>query len=111
MEIRTWKTKHRGLLYLHASKQVDKECPFYNPNVIYKTGQILGSCEILDCMEFKTDEAFAAFQEVHLNPVEWFSPNHVGWQLIKVKILPYSIPIPGQLGLWEWTGAECYSPM
>ena len=52
-EFRTWKTNYRGKLLIHASSNIDKNDIAYfsylNIND-YPTKQIIGECELIDCI-------------------------------------------------------------
>ena len=52
IENRNWKTKIRGRVLIHASKQIDEEAVRLHglENVHMNTGCIVGSVEIVDCV-------------------------------------------------------------
>ena len=51
-EFRTWKTKHRGDILIHASKGVDKKArkKFEHLNFEYPSGCILAKATLTDCL-------------------------------------------------------------
>jgi len=51
-EFRTWKTKYKGEILIHASKTIDKEAvKRFNLNIKdLETGKILGITNITDCI-------------------------------------------------------------
>ena len=55
-EFRTWKTKYRGDILIHAGKTVDKKAmeKFKDYNLTYPTGCIIAKVNITDCI--KIDE-------------------------------------------------------
>lgn len=52
-EFRTWKTKYRGKLLIHAGKSVDKKAmeKFACYNLDYPLGCIIGICDLSDCIK------------------------------------------------------------
>src|SRR5574344_1728128 len=56
-EFRTWKTKYRGEIYIHASKSVEKSAMkhFKNLNLDIKTGCIIGKVDLEDIVEVTKD--------------------------------------------------------
>lgn len=61
IENRKWKTKVRGRVLIHASKQVDEEAMklFHLENTYLPTGCIVGSVEIMDCVTKSTSRWFS----------------------------------------------------
>lgn len=51
-EFRTWKTKYRGAILIHAGKGVDKEAMkrFSYLNLDYPSGCIIAKAKITDCV-------------------------------------------------------------
>lgn len=58
-EFRTWKTKYRGDILIHAGKGVDKKAMdrFKHLNLEYPSGCIIAKANITDCIY--VDEKFA----------------------------------------------------
>lgn len=52
IENRNWKTKQRGRVLVHASKQIDEEAVkrYGLEEMYFNTGCIIGSVEIADCV-------------------------------------------------------------
>ena len=54
IEVRSWPTRYRGELWLHAGKKADKYAMkrfnFSAGNLTF--GAIIGKCVLLDCLEF-----------------------------------------------------------
>lgn len=97
VETRSWGTKHRGLLAIHAGTTVDKEAckQFgYDPRTI-PTGCILCIVRVVDVVQFPSDKA---------PPDEYgdFSPGRHGWILQPSRVLKNPLPIKGSMGLWNW---------
>lgn len=102
-EFRTWKTKYRGKLLIHASKTIDKKAlqRFEHLNLEYPLGQIIGEVDLCECLELNPSLARKIYNEdsnVYKNVL-----NHVGyaWKLENVKKYDDYITINGKLGLWE----------
>jgi len=92
IENRTWTTKHRGPLLVHASKQVDKgawrryQQEFNLPPMDkFELGGIVGQVEVVDC--------------VPAHPSRWFQGKY-GFVLQNAQKLPFR-PYKGQLNLFE----------
>lgn len=105
-EFRTWNTKYRGDILIHAGKGIDKEAlaRFKHYNLEYPTGCIIAKVKITDCVY--VDDKFV--QEVGptnplvyrgiINKKDW---EGYGFKLENVqKIKP--ININGKLGLWNY---------
>lgn len=102
-EFRTWKTKYRGKLLIHASKVPDKKAieRFKHLNLDYPTGVIIGEVELTDCLEVDKElanELFNKDSNVYRNVL-----NHQGyaWKLENIKKYDKHILINGKLGLWD----------
>ena len=104
-EFRSWKTKYRGDLLIHAGKGVDKEAmrrlAKYIPEDM-PTGKILGKVTLIDCI--KCDEKI---KEVCLkeNKDVYAKSTFVeryAWQLVNVKVFDEPIEAKGKLNLWEF---------
>lgn len=106
-EFRTWKTKYRGDILIHAGKGIDKkamrrlECL----NLDYPTGCIIAKATITDCvrvddklkdeLRLKDDKVYHG---VLRHDSDWVG---YGFKLENVeKINP--ITINGKLGLWNY---------
>ena len=104
-EFRSWQTKYRGELLIHAGKGIDKEAvkrlAKYLPEEL-PSGKILGKVELVDCIKMSSN-----FKKLLLNENKdiytksSFSENY-GWQLDNVEVFKYPIPAKGKLSLWEY---------
>lgn len=100
VEVRSWATKYRGPLVLHASRKIDLEaCSAYgyDPREL-KTGGILGTADLTDCICF-TPESWTSSASSHLNLGE-FAPGLVGWTLQAPERLKF-VAFWGRLGLFH----------
>jgi activating signal cointegrator 1 len=112
METRSWYTKYRGPLFIHASKtyprwarDCEKEEPFYSalrPNGIYKPpdfwlGYIIGKCSVVDCVSTERVTNLSRDEEEFGD----YSANRFAWLLDDGQFLPLPVMAKGSLGLWE----------
>lgn len=102
-EFRSWHTKYRGKIYIHASTSIDKESlkQFNDYNISIKPGHIIGEAEITDCI--LVSDAFD--QELRQKDKQVYGSDHLGyyaWQLKNIKKYENPIPAKGQLGLWNF---------
>ena len=105
-EFRTWKTKHRGELLIHAGKGIDKKVieKFKHLNLNYPSGCIIAKVNLTDCIEISDDERKMLKEKNSLvyssiiNDKNW---NGYGFKLENVeKIKP--IEVNGKLSLWDY---------
>lgn len=98
IEVRKWRTDHRGLLWLHAGKRVETEaCTVYGlPPEKLVMGAIVGVVDVEDCFLFNA-ETWSTLRAKHRN-LGPFHPRYFGWTLRnprRIQPIPYS----GRLGL------------
>ena len=104
-EFRTWRTKYRGDILIHAGLGIDKKAmkKFEHLNLEYPKGCIIAKITITDCIKID-DNARKMLKEKNelvysgiINDEKW---NGYGFKLENVeKIKP--INIKGKLSLWE----------
>lgn len=119
-ETRSWKTKHRGEIAIHASKKVDKHIckqePFksiltkhgYNENNLPK-GAIIAISNLIDCLEIEVNEGLISlvsdgrYLKINGNEIEfgWYDNGRYAWELQNIKQIG-AIPAKGKLGLWNY---------
>ena len=101
-EFRTWKTKYRGDILIHAGKSVDKKA--MKKFASYPTGCILAKATITDCVAIDDKMKKKLNLEdplVYSGVVKDSSWIGYGFQLENIeKIDP--IYINGKLSLWEY---------
>lgn len=98
IEVRSWPTRYRGVLWLHAGKRVERTlCSELGlePSSL-PCGAYVGRCEIVDCFEFDA-ESWRSLSERHLNPGE-LPERAFGW-LLKHPERISAVPQRGSLGL------------
>lgn len=104
-EFRSWKTKYRGELLIHAGKGVDKESverlKSYLPQELPK-GKILGKVTLVDCI--KCDEEFKNKCMKENKDIYAKSPfkEAYAWQLENIQVFDKPIEAKGSLSLWEY---------
>ncbi len=121
IETRSWSTKYRGPLAIHAAKGFPKwakefahEPPvsvLFGMRHEYPRGCVIATCRLVDVLStdkihYRTGEAswrspyrFLSVQEQRFGD---YSAGRFAWILEDVQPLPEPIPAKGSLGLWEW---------
>lgn len=98
IEVRSWSTRHRGELWIHAGIRPDSNAlrRFNLPVDDLAFGAIVGVCELYDCIEFG-EKTWNVWRSGHLNEgvlsgrlFAWFLKN-------PVRVSPR--PFKGRLGL------------
>lgn len=113
-ETRSWPTKHRGPLAIHASKHFPKDCILlcgfphfkeclelagYKSPFDLPTGALVGIAYVTECME-----ARYALQNTKLKFEDTFGdfgPGRYAWKLKDPWKLDNPIACTGRLGLWN----------
>ncbi len=105
-EFRTWKTKYRGEILIHAGESIDKKAMdrFKHPNLEYPLGQIIAKATITDCIYVDEEFAQKMCKKDHVvykglnNKGDW---DGYGFKIENVeKINP--IEANGKLSLWDY---------
>ena len=96
IENRTWSTRHRGILIIHASQTVNNEALTYFRKEFHKagfefpqelpTGALVGVVTLTDC--------------VTSHASDWFN-GPIGWVLRNAGEFETPIPTKGKLGLFN----------
>ncbi|MET4560779.1 hypothetical protein ABIA69_001923 [Lysinibacillus parviboronicapiens] len=121
-ETRSWQTKHRGPIAIHAGKSTDKDA--CNDSWIkstlaehgiksYKelpTGVVLATAELVDCYKVETTVGHVSVLS-NVKVVEGlevafgdYTEGRYAWELTNVQVLAKPLEAKGQLSLWEWNG-------
>ena len=103
-EFRSWKTKYRGKILIHAGMSLEKDMVdrFKSYNLDYPLGFIIGEATLEDCI--LVDKEFNE-QLRKENPIVYGRSNHVetyAWKLSNVINYKKPIYVKGQLGLWNY---------
>jgi len=105
-EFRTWKTKYRGDILIHAGKDIDKVAmkKFEHLNLEYPKGCIIAKATITDCilvddnfrkeLKLKNDLVYSHV----INDKEW---NGYAFKLENIEEVE-PIEINGKLSLWDY---------
>ena len=104
-EFRSWQTKYRGDLLIHAGKGIDKEAMKRLSKYLPKglpVGKILGKVTLVDCIKCDDDfkgECLKENKDVYAKStfIEKFA-----WQLENVEVFDEPIEAKGKLSLWEY---------
>lgn len=105
-EFRTWKTKYRGDILIHAGKGIDKEAVkrFEYLNLEYPSGKILAKATITDCVKVDNELRNILAKKdpiVYKGMITKDDWDGYGFKLENVeKINP--IEVNGKLSLWDY---------
>jgi hypothetical protein len=109
IETRSWSTRYRGLLAIHAARlfpvRARELClvePFRSalgyPGEELPIGAILAICQLVDCVLITPDN-LPTEPELSFGD---YTPGRWAWRLQEIRPLPMPVPAKGQLALWEW---------
>lgn len=105
-EFRSWKTKYRGPLLIHAGKGIDNISIARLKNYIPEklpAGKIIGQAKVVDCIEVtKEFKEKLLLEDKHI-----YKGSEIGsyaWKLDNVVMFDKQIEINGKLSLWEYEG-------
>lgn len=106
-ETRSWPTKYRGPVAIHAGQKIDVEAtkrllgamPLSFDDM--PTGEIIGVVDLLECFEMTESSVRGAGGTVEAEWGDW-RPGRFAWATAPLVWLGRPIPIKGSLGLWKW---------
>lgn len=118
-ETRSWPTKYRGPLAIHAGKQIDKESCDYPPikQALHKhgiesykglpTAVVLAIVDLCDCHKVPNEispDGIRFGKKLEGDEVYFgdYNEGRYAWELTNLQVLPKPMPAKGQLSLWEW---------
>lgn len=107
-EFRTWRTKYRGKVLIHAGLNVDKKAMEYfkDLNLEYPLGCIIAKVNLTDCIPID-EEARAILKEknslVYASIIKHLDWKEYGFKLENVKKIK-PIYIKGKLSFWDYEG-------
>ncbi len=113
-ETRSWPTKYRGPIAIHAAakpmaeirKAVPREVLLYIQNILYvgldklPLGAVEGIGNLVAC--HKVDKAFLATLTERERKLGDFTIGRYAWEFSDVVFLDEPIPARGAQGLWNW---------
>lgn len=124
IETRSWGTKYRGPLGIHASKNQPKRCKelerkpgfkealYPNGNYLYpwaECGCMLCIVVLMDCIQItypldEPDREYNPYRILARNEINFgdYSIGRYMWFLEFQRKIDPPIPVKGSMGLWEW---------
>ena len=105
-EFRTWKTKYRGEILIHAGKGIDKKAMkrYEHLNLEYPSGCIIAKVNLTDCIEINDENRKMLENKnplVYSNVIKNKEWKGYGFKLENIeKIKP--VKINGKLSLWDY---------
>ena len=105
-EFRTWKTKYRGEILIHAGKGIDRKAmeKFKKYNLDYPLGCIIAKVNLSDCIKIDAEAREMLKSKnplVYSNVIKHTEWSGYGFKLEDVKkITPISVN--GKLSLWDY---------
>ncbi len=122
IETRSWNTKYRGELYIHASKKwtqqlydtiidIGADKHFAESGFVLPFGAIIGKVDLVETFptellvsDGKPIETFIEGLEITPQEIAFgdYSPNRFGWILENPVVFVKPIPAKGQLGIWNF---------
>jgi hypothetical protein len=101
-EFRSWKTKYRGKLLIHAGVGVEKQAmsKFKNLNFEYPSGKIIAVVDLEECLELNDELNNKIISEKNIIYGDKKRSGYA-WKLNNVKKINCDENIKGQLGLWN----------
>lgn len=104
-EFRTWRTKYRGDILIHAGKGINKEAVkrFEEYGLEYPTGKIIAKAVLTDCLE--VDDKFRE-KVIPQNPLVYRGISDTTWKGYGFKLENVEeidpIEAKGKLSLWDF---------
>ena len=109
IETRSFKTKYRGELYIHASStkipkewKNNKELMNLVKDSVLNFGYIILKCKLVDCVYM--DEEF--LDKIKKDKLEYlvgdYKPGRYAWILDDIQVLDRPIFAKGKLGIWNF---------
>lgn len=123
IETRSWSTKYRGPLAIHAGKSLKASHmniawhePFFSAlrphheesgGIRYFHGCVIATCDLVDCIKM-TPEFIDLIKSAKGHEYDFgvYAVGRYAWILENVKPLEKPIPAKGALSIWEWEGLE-----
>lgn len=124
-ETRSWATKYRGPIAIHAAKKVDKDACDMEPirSVLAKhgytadnlpTGAVVAICSLTDCLKVEhahiKEKGALLSSPGRLTTIKdnefdfgYYDEGRFAWEMTDVKQID-PVPAKGQQGLWNWGG-------
>jgi len=101
IELRKWNTNFRGEFLIHSPLKIrTDECTRLKINKKFVTGAIIGKVELYDVKKYNSLKEIKSDKKVHWSSKE-FQNKIYGFKLKNPKSFKISIPLKGQLGLFD----------
>jgi len=118
VEVRTWSTKYRGPLIIHAGKGWDSsawdEFKAKIPDVYQRAdffdrsrgerGRVIARTQLVDVVRYDDPDSFLKDFERHFNAFTRFREGLFGWVFGRTYRLADPAEVRGSLGLWNFKG-------
>jgi hypothetical protein len=124
IETRSWATKYRGQLAIHAAvasggyqyigshehyRAALKKILFqYNllneKRIKLPHGAVLATCQLIDCVKISIEFAESLMSQERA--FGDYTQGRYAWVLEDIRMLPAPVPAKGAQKLWEWTPPE-----
>lgn len=104
-EFRSWNTKYRGEILIHAGKSIDTKYLYILKELgikKYEVGQIIAKAILTDCINITEKFEDRLIESNSLIYGANKGRTGYGFKLENVEILKKPIMINGQLGLWNY---------
>lgn len=102
-EFRSWKTNYRGIIYIHAGSNIDKDYieKYKDFNIDYPSKKIIAKAELVDCI--KIDDDFNN-KIIKMNNIVYGNKKRDGyaWVLKNIEKIKTDKEVKGKLGLWNY---------
>lgn len=107
-EFRSWKTKYRGKVLIHASKDVEEEylSRFESLGLEYPTSAIIGSVDLTDCVEVTSDLEDKLIEENEMVYGATRGRGGYGFKVENPIKFDKVIEANGSLGFWDYYEPE-----
>lgn len=118
LETRSWATRHRGLLAVHAAARIPPHAlALMQSNAIFRRvarrrdldperlplGAVLGVVRLLDCRPADAP-ALAPLRDAQERAFGDFAPGRHAWLVEVAEVFDPPRPARGYPGLWDWRG-------
>lgn len=118
-ETRSWPTKHRGPVAIHAGKAVDKRAYNQFAEILAKhgfhsmedlpSGAVIATATIVDChrvIENPTQTSALTDKGITISEQEfqmgYYGIDYCAWELNSIHKLTTPLPAKGKLSLWQF---------
>lgn len=121
-ETRSWQTKYRGKLAIHAGKSVDRQaCARQEIAQILQaagyeswrdlpTGAVIAVGELKNCSCVRAQDvtkAVATTESAQITGLAYqfgdFTVGRYAWEVTDIEPFAQPVPCSGRLSIWEWT--------